>query len=147
MPAATLASERARVLLVDDNADLLARAAAVLERGCTIVGAVSDGPSALAAAATLRPDVIVLDISMGGMTGLDVARRLRAAGSPAALVFLTVHQDAEIVSAAQSLGGGGFGFGYVIKRRLASDLVRAVRTALAGRPFVSSLTERPAARG
>ena len=68
-----------RVLLVDDHATILERTVKVLEHDCTIVGAVADGQSALDAAAILRPDVVVLDISMAGMCGLEVATRLRDA--------------------------------------------------------------------
>ena len=87
------------------------------------------------AAATLQPDVIVLDISMPGMSGLEVAARLRSAESRAAIVFLTVHNDFEVVDAALAAGASG----YVIKSRLASDLVLAVRAARARRTFVSLL--------
>ena len=73
MPSSTTSSEPARVLLVDDNEAMLARAAAVLTPGCLVVGAAKDGQAALEAARTLQPDVIVLDISMPGMTGLEVA--------------------------------------------------------------------------
>ena len=128
-------SDQARVLLVDDNEGMLTRAAAVLSSGCEVVGAVKDGPSALKAADALHPDVIVLDISMPGMSGFDVALRLRQAHSSAALVFLTVHDDEEFVHRAQAVGGNG----YVVKPRLSTDLVRAVREARAGRPFVSKL--------
>jgi DNA-binding NarL/FixJ family response regulator len=72
----------------------------------------------------LRPDVIVLDISMPGMTGLDVATCLRKEGSTAALVFLTVHDDEEFILAAKAAGG----LGYVLKPRLATDLMLAVTT-------------------
>jgi len=126
-------SERTRVLLVDDNAAMLARATAVLSPTCAIVGAVKDGPAALEAARTLKPDVIVLDISMPGMSGLDVAQSLKQIGSTAAVVFLTVHDDDEVISAARAAGG----IGYVVKPRLAADLARAVREASAGRPFES----------
>jgi len=124
------------VLLVDDNQAMLARAAAALAATCVVVGQVQDGAAALVAAATLRPDVIVLDISMPGMSGLEVASRLRSAGSRAAIVFLTVHNDTEVVEAALAAGGSG----YVIKTRLASDLVHAVREARARRMFVSLLS-------
>jgi DNA-binding NarL/FixJ family response regulator len=124
---------RIRVLLVDDNQAMLARASSVLAATCVVVGQVDDGAAALAAAARLVPDVIVLDISMPGMSGLDVAAGLRAAGSTAAIVFLTVHDEAELVEAAQGVGG----IGYVIKGRLSSDLPHAVREARARRPFVS----------
>jgi FixJ family two-component response regulator len=77
----------------------------------------------------------VLDISMQGMTGFQVARRLREVGSTAAVVFLTVHDDEEFVTAAKASGGIGF----VTKPRLASDLPFAVREARDHRPFVSAL--------
>jgi len=122
-----------RVLLVDDNEAVLARTAAVLTPGCIIVGSAKDGPAAIKAAASLQPEVIVLDISMPGMTGLEVASLLRKAQSTAAVVFLTVHDEEEFVQAAKAVGG----IGYVIKPRIASDLMKAVREAKAGRPFVS----------
>ena len=135
MQSGTTSSDAVRVLLVDDNEAMLARAAAVLSSGCIIVGAVKDGSAALEAAATLRPDVIVLDISMPGMTGFEVACRVREAGSGAALVFLTIHEDEEYVNAARAAGA----YGYVVKPRLASDLLHAVREAQARRPFVSAI--------
>jgi DNA-binding NarL/FixJ family response regulator len=122
-----------RVLLVDDNEAVLARTAAVLTPGCIIVGSAKDGPTAIKAAASLQPEVIVLDISMPGMTGLEVASLLRQAHSTAAVVFLTVHDEEEFVQAANAVGG----IGYVIKPRIASDLMKAVQEARAGRPFVS----------
>jgi two-component system response regulator DesR len=125
-----------RVLLVDDNEAILSRAAAVLTPGCVILGTVTNGPAAIEAARTLRPDVIVLDISMPGMTGFEVAFRLRECGSTAAVVFLTVHEgDEELVAAAKAAGV----IGYVVKARLVSDLMCAVREARAGRPFVSPI--------
>jgi DNA-binding NarL/FixJ family response regulator len=135
MPSSTTSSERPRVLLVDDNEAMLTRAAAALTPGCVVVGAVKDGPAALAAARELQPDVIVLDISMPGMNGLELASRLRGAGSTAALVFLTVHREEEFVLAAQEAGA----IGYVVKPRLVSDLMVAVRDARAGCPFVSPM--------
>lgn len=127
-------TERTRVLLVDDNQAVLARVAAVLEAACAVVGQVQDGAAALDASARLQPDVIVLDISMPGMSGLEVAARLRDTGSRAAIVFLTVHDDAEVVGAARAAGG----IGYVVKRRLGTDLLHAVSEARARRPFVSA---------
>jgi DNA-binding NarL/FixJ family response regulator len=115
---------------------MLNRVAAVLTPRCDVVGAVSDGPAALRAAESLRPEVIVLDISMPGMTGLEVASRLRASGSTAAVVFLTVHDDEEFVTAAKAAGG----IGYVVKRRLGTDLLHAVEEARMGRAFVSQIS-------
>ena len=74
------AVDHPRVLLVDDSDVILERATATLSHEYEIVGAVKDGPAALAAVGALKPDVIVLDISMPGMSGLEVASRLRRAG-------------------------------------------------------------------
>lgn len=139
MLSSTTSSESAqaqtRVLLVDDNQAILSRARAVLAPASLVVGQAHDGEAALSAAASLRPDVIVLDISMPGMSGFEVAAELRKAGSTAAIVFLTVHDDAAFIEAAQASGV----LGYVIKSRLVSDLPHAVREALACRPFVSMM--------
>lgn len=139
MLSAITSFEPPRVLLVDDNDALLTRAATALTGECVVIGCAADGLSALLAAAELEPDVIVLDISMPGMSGLDVAARLRETGSGSAVVFLTVHEEEEFVRAARSAGGVGF----VVKARLVSDLVIAVREAHAGRPFVSPRRPRP----
>jgi DNA-binding NarL/FixJ family response regulator len=135
MPSNTTLSKIARVLLVDDNEAMLNREAMVLASGCEVVGAVTDGEAALAAAQALDPDVIVLDISMPGISGLEVAARLRRSGSRAGLVFLTVHDEEEFVLAAKAVGGKG----YVVKGRLVSDLLTAVREVQAGGSFVSSI--------
>ena len=134
MPSSTTSSDMARVLLVDDNEEMLSRAAAALGTGCVVIGAVKDGPAALNAAGALHPDVIVLDIGMAGMNGFEVATRLRDSGSTAAVVFFTVHEDEEFVAAAEAAGA----IGYVTKPRLASDLLVAVREAKARRPFRSA---------
>jgi DNA-binding NarL/FixJ family response regulator len=122
-----------RVLLVDDSHDILDRVRAALTPACVVVGSFTDGHSALTAAHTLRPDVIVLDISMPGISGLKVASMLRAQGSTAAVVFLTIHDDAQFVDAAMQSGATG----YVMKLRLSTDLLHAVQEARAGRPFIS----------
>ena len=130
--------EQPRVLLVDDNRPMLERAAAALSPRCVIVGAVTNGSAALEAADALQPDVVVLDISMPGMGGFEVAARLRAAGSTAAIVFLTIHDDEEIIRAAREAGA----VAYVLKPRLVSDLLFAALEARAGRSFVSAEVHR-----
>ena len=120
-------TEPVRVLLVDDNEAMLARAAAVLDQDYVVVGAVTDGLSGDPAARS-RPHVIVLDMSMPGMSGLDAAILLRKADPDAAIVFLTVHHEEEFVCAARAAGG----LGYVLKRRLVSDLAHAIREARRG---------------
>jgi DNA-binding NarL/FixJ family response regulator len=136
MPSDTTSSEPIRVLLVDDNAMMLARARAALARHCDVVAAVNCGARAISEARKLSPDVIVLDISMEGMTGIEVADCLRKSGSTAAVVFLTVHDEYDVVEAAKAAGG----IGYVIKSRLTTDLSIAVREASVGRSFTSPVS-------
>ena len=136
MQSSTTSFDPVRVLIVDDHESMLARAAAVLTPSCMVVGAVTNGPAAIEAAAALRPDVIVMDISMPGMNGFELASKLRCGGSKAALVFLTVHDEEAFVKAAMAAGATG----YVVKARLASDLTLAVRDARAGRPFISKIS-------
>jgi len=128
--------DRPLVLLVDDNDMILQRATDALAKSCEIVGTLKDGASAIKAVDTLRPDVVVLDVSMRDMSGLEVATRLRAGGSTVPIVFLTVHDEEEFVRAARAKGG----IGYVVKPRLTSDLLTAVMEAHAGRPYVSQLS-------
>jgi DNA-binding NarL/FixJ family response regulator len=124
---------RARVLLADDHGDFLAAAARLLEPEFEVVAKVSDGQAVVDEASRLEPDLLVLDIGMPALNGIEAARHLRTDGSHAKIVFLTVHDDADYVRAAQEASA----LGYVVKSRLASDLKLALREALAGRRFVS----------
>jgi DNA-binding NarL/FixJ family response regulator len=123
----------ARVLLADDSPSMLQAARLILEPEFQIVGTVDDGEGVVEAMESLKPDVIILDISMGLMNGLEAARLLTRTGSKAKIVFLTVHKDQEFIEEAFSAGA----MGYVIKPRLGMDLVIAVREALMGHTFVS----------
>jgi DNA-binding NarL/FixJ family response regulator len=124
---------RARVLVADDHKDFGAAAARLLQPEFEVVKTVADGQELLAEAACLEPDIVVLDISMPVLNGIEAARKLRAAGSRAKIVFLTVHQDPEYVHAAVAAGAQG----YVAKCQLATDLLLALREVLADRSFVS----------
>jgi len=121
------------VLLADDHPAVVAFAAAVLADECLVVARAGDGLELVAEAERLHPDVIVLDITMPRLDGIEAARQLRRSHQSARLVFLTVHEDADYARAALDAGG----LGYVIKTRLASDLLPAIRAALADRRFVS----------
>ena len=122
-----------RVLLADNSPSMLQAARRILEPEFQIVGTVDDGQAVLEATESLKPDVLILDISMGVMNGLEAARLLTRIGSKAKIVFLTVHKDQEFVEEAFSAGA----LGYVVKPRLGSDLLVAVREAMIGHTFVS----------
>jgi DNA-binding NarL/FixJ family response regulator len=134
--------DRVRVLLADDHKDFLAAAARLLQPEFEVVKTVGDGQALLEEAARLKPDIVVLDISMPLLNGIEAARQLRAADSTAKIIFLTVHRDPEYVHAAQAAGAQG----YVIKCQLASDLLLALREALAGRCFTSPSISGPDVR-
>ena len=124
--------QRPRILLVDDMPEILTLCSKILQPHYEIVGTAPDGESAIAAFETTTPDAVVLDISMPKLDGIEVARRLRSSGSPAAIIFLS--GDGELMMAALEAGGSGF----VLKRLISSDLQVAISEALAGRTFLSS---------
>ena len=106
---------------------------ALLSEGFDVVGIVGDGTSLLEEASRLGPDVLIMDIDMPGMTGLDAVARLTEDGCSAAIVMLTVYEEPELVDDALKAGARA----YVTKGRLRSDLVRAIRAALQKTTFVS----------
>ncbi len=124
---------RARVVVADDLEPMLSVVASLLENSFEVVRMVADGQSALEAVIELDPDVIILDVSMPGMSGIDVAQQLKNRRNIAKVVFLSVHQDSDII--ASCLAGGALG--YVMKSQMYHDLVPAIHEALAGRIFLS----------
>ncbi len=125
--------DRIRVLLADDHPAMLAQIESLLKDEFDVIAKVADGQALLEAEAELHPEVIVVDITMPIVDGIEAARRLRAAGNTAKIVFLTVHEDADFIDAALNAGGNA----YVVKSRLATDLIGAIRDVIAGRQFVS----------
>jgi DNA-binding NarL/FixJ family response regulator len=123
------------VLLADDNSSVLdhVRKTVEKEKDCKVVGVVSDGTIVVREYVRLRPDIILLDISMGERNGIDVARQLRDLGCSAKIIFLTVHEDSDYVNAAIGAGGSA----YVVKSRLNLDLLSAITAVLANKLFVS----------
>lgn len=126
------------VLLADDHEDFLAIVVRHLEPHFEIVKTVGNGQALLDEVARLEPDLVVLDISMPGLNGIQAAAKLRAMGSGARIVFLTVHADLDYVHAALRTGA----LGYVLKSELASDLLPCLREASVGRSFVSPAITR-----
>ena len=122
-----------RVILADSLTPVLSTATALLQDSFEIIRTLSDGQAALDAILELKPDLAVLEISLPGKSGLEVARELKARASSTRIVFLTVHEDTDIIAACFSAGA----MGYVVKALMDSDLVPALRDALAGRLFVS----------
>ena len=122
-----------RVLLADDHRIVAEGLKRVLAPEFDLVDVVDDGQRLLEAARRLRPDVIVSDISMPGMSGLDALARLKAEDPDARVVFLTMHHN--VAYAREALQAGALG--YVLKQSAVEELILAVRAAMAGRVFVS----------
>jgi DNA-binding NarL/FixJ family response regulator len=128
-----------RVLLADDHTEMLRMTENILEPILEVVGKVADGRSLLEAAAKLHPDLIVTDISMPILNGIEAIKKLKESGSLAKVVFLTVHSDQDFVRACFEAGATG----YVVKPRIVTDLLIAVQAALVGHSFTSpNLTYR-----
>ncbi len=124
---------RIRVFLADDHEAMLDQVADLLAGECDVIGTAIDGRQALDATLNLKPDVLVLDISMPVMNGFETARCLKEAGVKTSIVFLTVHDHPDFAGEALEVGA----LGYVIKPRIVSDLLVAIKEAHAGRSFVS----------
>jgi DNA-binding NarL/FixJ family response regulator len=125
----------ARILLADDNTEILDHVSDMLDADYEVIGRVADGNAVCSNVQELKPDLIVLDISFGECSGIEIARRLQEQGYAGEIVFLTVHEDPDFVSAAIGAGGRG----YVIKSRVNADLRPAVEAALLHRVFVSTI--------
>jgi DNA-binding NarL/FixJ family response regulator len=121
------------LLLADDNRALLETLIEMLEPAYRVAAALCTGASVLEKVAALHPDLVILDISLGDLTGFEVARRLKDTGCPAKIIFLSVHEDIDFVNAAFELGASG----YVFKSRITADLTKAIDTVFNGGQFAS----------
>jgi DNA-binding NarL/FixJ family response regulator len=121
------------VLLADDHRMLADALKSLLAGEFELVGVVEDGRALLEAAERLRPDVIVADITMPGLNGIDALVELRQRGNRIPLVFLTMHRDVSFARRAFEAGASGF----VLKHSAASELVSALRAALAGKNYIT----------
>ena len=123
------------ILLADDNSAILRHVHDLLKANSRykVIAALSNGAAVLREYRRLSPDVIVLDISMELLSGIDVAQHLRDRGCHSKIVFLTVHEDSDYVIAAMGAGGSA----YVVKSRLSTDLIPAIKAVLSHKMFVS----------
>lgn len=131
---------RPRIMLADDHGMLLEAFRALLEPEFDVVGTVTDGRMVLAQFSTLRPDVVVLDIAMPLLNGLDAGRQLKAQRPSIKLIYLTMNPDPYLAGEALRLGAAG----YVLKSSAARELKQAIHEALRGRSYITPLITRDA---
>jgi DNA-binding NarL/FixJ family response regulator len=125
-------AERLRVLLADDNPAILDVVKQMLQKDFQVVGAIDQASAVIREAPALKPDVLVLDISMGELNGFEITRQLKLDECPTKIIFLTVHEELEFIRAAFDAGASG----YVFKSRMNTDLRTAINTVQAGRVFI-----------
>jgi DNA-binding NarL/FixJ family response regulator len=130
--------KKPRLLLADDHTILVEGLKALLAPEFDVVATAGDGRAVLEAAEIHRPDLIVLDISMPGLNGIEAARRLKQSNPGAKLIILTMHADLSFVSAALEAGVSG----YVLKQSAATELVTALHDVESGRGYISSLIQQ-----
>ena len=127
--------KRLRLLLADDHTMVLEGFRRLLEQEYELVGAVQDGRELLTVAPQLRPDIILLDISMPYVNGIEAARQLKQLLPDTKMIFLTMHTDPTYVTEAFKAGASG----YVLKRSATSELVCAIEEVSQGRSYVTPL--------
>lgn len=127
---------RPRIVLAEENPQIRKFVADIIGVDCQIVEVVSDGPSAVNAVALHHPDIILIDLVLPQLDGIQVARCLR--GASCKVIIVTILEDRDYISAALSVGA----VGYVFKRRLVRDIPLAIQDVMSGRVFVSSTTSR-----
>lgn len=125
---------RPRLLLADDHRIVVEGLRSILTPEFELVGIVENGRELVEMAKRLKPDVIVADIGMPQLNGLDAVAHLRQDGCQASVVFLTMHKDATYASKALEMGASG----YVLKHSASTELLMAIRAALSGGTFVTS---------
>ena len=122
-----------RVVAADDNTQVRNKVVQLLQPEFEVVGTAADGKAALEIIRLLKPEIVVLDISMPIMTGIEVAAEMKKTRSKTRIVFLTVHEDPDFVKAAMKAGGSA----YVVKSQMATDLISAMQAASDGNKFIS----------
>jgi len=126
---------RPTVVVADDHAEIIAAVRSLLDSTCEVVGEAADGRELVELSARLSPDLMVIDLGMPRMSGLEALRECRAAGSTAIIIILTVSAEPALAEVALRAGANA----YVIKDRLGEDLLVAIDQARAGAEFVSRM--------
>jgi DNA-binding NarL/FixJ family response regulator len=124
------------LVFVDDSPAFSRTILKMLQTKYEVVAAFSDGASALDKIAVLSPDIVILDISLGDLTGFEVARCLKRSNCPAKIIFLTMHECTDFMNEALDIGASG----YVFKSRATTDLTKAIDTVFRGGGFQSPLS-------
>lgn len=127
---------RPRILLADEDAEFLNAEIALLRTHFQLVGTASDGASLVSEAQRLKPDVVVVDIGVPVMSGIDAVHKLKESGSTAKFVFLTIDTDEASVNACLNTGARG----YVCKSQMKGHLILAIYAVLEDLPYISPLT-------
>lgn len=122
-----------KLVLAEDHPAMRAKVASLLQRDFDVIAIVASGPAAVEATNKLVPDVLILDVSMPILNGPEVARRLKAQGCIAKIVFLSVSRDIDQITACFAAGGDA----YVFKTQMGTELIHAIAEVLAGRTYVS----------
>jgi DNA-binding NarL/FixJ family response regulator len=130
--------KRSKILIADDHGMVIDGLRALLEPEYEVAGAVNDGRSVLPEVQRLKPDIVIIDISMPLLNGLDCTRQLRDAGCTAKILILTMHPDATMAQEALSAGASG----YLLKSSPGSELKAALREVLLGRTYLSPAVTR-----
>jgi len=131
--------KKPRLLMADDHSIMLAGLRKLVEGVCDVVGAVEDGRALVEAAEQLRPDLILLDISMPLLNGMDAARLIKKSVPDAKLIFLTMHASPVFATEALQTGASG----YLLKQSAASELPQAIETVLRGQTYLTPTITRP----
>ena len=126
---------RPRVLLADDHAVIAEGLARLIGDVADLIGQVNDGARLVEEVRRLRPDIVVTDVTMPGMSGIDAMRRLKAEGSEARFIFLTIHTEARLATEAMRSGASG----YLLKQAAGNELFDAIKAVMSGRTYLTPL--------
>lgn len=130
--------KKPRVLLADDHTFVLEGFKKLLEEHCELVGAVEDGRALIETAIPLKPDIVILDISMPRLNGIEAAKKLKKQLPGTKLIFVTMHADAAYVNEAFRTGASG----YLLKRSAAMELLQAVQSVMDGNFYITPIISK-----